>query len=109
MPTTGGGNLPEPELDRFSNILQAFNGLCSATSPGRTATAWARCSPKRSLPRWQPTPPSGTPGRNSDDANARIEHDSVQYRIVTGMVKDDAELSSSSDNEDFRRWTATVF
>ena len=25
MPTTGGGRKPEPELDRLSNILKAFN------------------------------------------------------------------------------------
>lgn len=49
--------------------------------------------------------------RNSDDANARIEHDRVLDRIVTGLVKDDAELFRQFfDNEDFRRWmTATVF
>ena len=48
---------------------------------------------------------------NSDDANARIEHDKVLARIVTGMVKDDAELFKQfMDNDDFKRWmTATVF
>ena len=48
---------------------------------------------------------------NSDDANARIEHDKVLARIVTGMVKDDAELFKQfMDNEDFKRWmTARVF
>jgi len=25
VPTSGGGHLPEPELDRLSNILRAFN------------------------------------------------------------------------------------
>ena len=29
--------------------------------------------------------------QNSDDANARIKHDKVLARVVTGMVKDDAE------------------
>ncbi len=49
--------------------------------------------------------------QNSDDANARIEHDKVLARIVTGMVKDDAELFKQfMDNEDFRRWmTDRVF
>ena len=49
--------------------------------------------------------------QNSDDANARIEHDKVLARIVTGMVKDDAELFKQfMDNEGFKRWmTDRVF
>ena len=43
--------------------------------------------------------------QNSDDANARIEHDKVLARIVTGMVKNDAELFKQfMDNEGFKRW-----
>ena len=43
--------------------------------------------------------------QNSDDANARIEHDKVLARLVAGMVKDDAELfKQSMDNEGFKRW-----
>ena len=43
--------------------------------------------------------------QNSDDANARVDHDKVLARIVTGMVKDDAELfKQCMDNEDFKRW-----
>ena len=55
--------------------------------------------------------PSGTAGRTSDDANARIAHDKVLVRIVTGMVKDDAELFKQfMDNKDFKRWMpAKVF
>ena len=41
--------------------------------------------------------------QNSDDANARIEHDRVLARVVTGMVKDDAELFKQfTDNEGFK-------
>ena len=49
--------------------------------------------------------------QNSDDANARIEHDRVLARVVTGMVKDDAELFRQfMDNEGFKRWmTDRVF
>jgi type I restriction enzyme R subunit len=40
-----------------------------------------------------------------------LEHDKVLARIVTGMVKDDAELFKQfMDNDDFKRWmTARVF
>ena len=110
VPTSGGGHMPEPELDRLSNILQAFNDLfgdiawddrdrvgelITKTIPAKVAADAAFRNARE----------------NSDDANARIEHDKVLARIVTGMVKDDAELFKQfMDNEDFKRWmTARVF
>ena len=110
VPTSGGGHLAEPELDRLSNILQAFNDLfgdiawddrdrvgelITKTIPARVAADAAFRNARE----------------NSDDANARIEHDKVLARIVTGMVKDDAELFKQfMDNDDFKRWmTARVF
>ncbi len=91
MPTTGGGHVPEPELDRLSNILKTFNDLfgdiawddrdrvgelITKTIPAQVAADVAFRNARE----------------NSDDANARIEHDKVLARIPTGMVKDDAEL-----------------
>ena len=110
VPASGGGHSPEPELDRLSSILQAFNDLfgdiawedrdrvgkmITDTIPSQVAADVAFRNARQ----------------NSDEANARIEHDKVLARIVTGMVKDDAELFKQFfDNEDFRRWmTATVF
>ena len=102
--------VPEPELDRLSNILKTFNDLfgdiawddrdrvgelITKTIPSKVAADAAFRNARQ----------------NSDDANARIEHDRVLARIVTGMVKDDAELFKQfMDNQDFKRWmTATVF
>ena len=110
VPTSGGGHVPEPELDRLSNILKTFNDLfgdiawddrdrvgelITKTIPAKVAADAAFRNARE----------------NSDDANARIEHDKVLARIVTGMVKDDAELFKQfMDNEDFKRWmTARVF
>ena len=110
VPASGGGHSPEPELDRLSKILQAFNDLfgdiawedrdrvgkmVTETIPAKVAADAAFRNARQ----------------NSDEANARIEHDKVLDRIVTGLVKDDAELFKQFfDNEDFRRWmTATVF
>ena len=74
VPTTGGGHVPEPELDRLSNILQAFNDLfrdiawddrdrvgelITKTIPAKVAADAAFRNARQ----------------NSDDANARIEHD----------------------------------
>ena len=74
VPTSGGGHLPEPELDRLSNILSDFNDLfgdidwddadrvrqlITETIPSRVAedTAFKNAQ------------------QNSDRENARIEHD----------------------------------
>ena len=110
VPASGGGHAPEPELDRLSNILRTFNDLFGdipwedrdrvveqivKTIPSKVAADAAFRNARR----------------NSDAANARIEHDKVLARVVTSMVKDDAELFKQfMDNQDFKRWmTATVF
>ncbi len=110
VPTRGGGSAPEPVLDRLSNILQAFNDLfgdiawddrdrvgelITGTIPSKVAA----------------DPAFRNARRNSDPANARIEHDKVLARVVTGMMKDDAELFRQyMDNDDFKRWmTAAVY
>ena len=100
-----------PSLDRLSNILQSVQRSVRLHRLGRPR-------PRRRADH-QDDPRQGRRGRrlperpkeNSDDANARIEHDKVLARIVTGMVKDDAELFKQfMDNEDFKRWmTARVF
>lgn len=49
--------------------------------------------------------------QNSDQQNARIEHDKALARVMTAVLKDDTELFKQfMDNESFRRWlTDTVF
>ena len=110
VPTTGGGHKPEPELDRLSNILEAFNDqfgnirwsdadrvhkLITEDIAQRVAADKA-CQNAR---------------RNSDKQNARIEHDKALTRVMTAVLKDDTELFKQfMDNESFRRWmTDTVF
>ena len=110
VPTSGGGQLPEPELDRLSNILRVFNDLfgdidwddadrvrqlITETIPSRVAedTAFKNAQ------------------QNSDKENARIEHDKALRRVMTSVVKDDIELFKQfMDNPSFNRWlTDTVF
>ena len=110
VPTTGGGRKPEPELDRLSNILKAFNDqfgnvpwtdtdrvhkLITEDIPNRVAADTAYQNAKK----------------NSDKQNARIEHDKALARVMTAVLKDDTELFKQfMDNESFRRWlTDTVF
>jgi len=110
VPTTGGGHTLEPELDRLSNILKAFNDqfgnipwsdadrvhkLITEDIPNRVAADQAYQNARQ----------------NSDRQNARIEHDKALARVMTAVLKDDTELFRQfADNDSFRRWlTDTVF
>jgi type I restriction enzyme R subunit len=110
VPGTGGGRKPEPELDRLSNILKAFNDqfgnipwsdadrvhkLITQEIPSRVAADKAYQNARQ----------------NSDKQNARIEHDKALARVMTAVLKDDTELFKQfMDNESFKRWlTDTVF
>ena len=110
VPTTGGGFRTEPELDRLSNIIKAFNDqfgnipwsdadrvhkLITEDIPSRVAADRAFQNARQ----------------NSDKQNARIEHDKALARVMTAVLKDDTELFKQfMDNEGFRRWmTDTVF
>ena len=110
VPTAGGGQVPEPELDRLSNILRTFNDrfggiawddadrvgeLITNTIPARVAADAAFRNARQ----------------NSDDANARIEHDKVLLKVMTSLMRDDTELFKQfMDDPGFKRWmTDTVF
>jgi type I restriction enzyme R subunit len=110
VPTTGGGHMPEPELDRLSNILKTFNdqfGNIPWTDKDRVHKLITEDIPARVAadPRYQ------NARRNSDRQNAKIEHDEALKRVMTAVLKDDTELFRQfMDNEGFRRWmTDTVF
>ena len=110
VPASGGGQRPEPELDRLSNIIRSFNEhfgdiswedadrvrqLITETIPSRVAADSAFQNAQR----------------NSDRENARIEHDKALLRVMTSLMKDDTELFKQfMDNGSFKRWlTDTVF
>jgi type I restriction enzyme R subunit len=104
VPTSGGGRKPEPELERLSDILKAFNdqfGNIDWTDTDRvqrliTEDIPARVAADKKYQNAQ---------RNSDKGNARIEHDNALKRVMNAVLKDDTELFKQfSDNESFRRW-----
>ena len=109
VPAAGGGTLTEPELDRLSNILRAFNEhwatdwddadrvgqLITETIPTRVAADMAFRNARQ----------------NSDRENTRIEGDKVLIRVMNSVMKDDAQLFKKfMDDPGFKRWMAdTVF
>jgi type I restriction enzyme R subunit len=110
VPTSGGGRKREPEIDKLSNIIKAFNdqfGNIQWTDADRV---------QRLITEDIPTKVAADRAyqnakRNNDKQNARIEHDKALARVMNGVLKDDTELFRQfSDNESFRRWLAeTVF
>ena len=104
VPTGGAGLMPEPELERLSQIIAEFNRLFPDVDwkdedkvlreiveeiPARVAadTAYQNAI------------------RNSDRQNARIEHDRALDRVMLELMADFTELFKQySDNPSFKRW-----
>jgi type I restriction enzyme R subunit len=110
VPSSGGGQKPEPELDRLSNILKTFNdqfGNIPWTDADRVQKLITEDIPNRVA---EDTAYQYAT-QNSDRQNARIEHDKALARVMTAVLKDDTELFKHfMDNESFKRWlTDTVF
>ncbi len=104
VPTEAGGQKPELEMERLSNIVREFNDrfgniewkdqdkierVISEELPAKVAedTAYRNAM------------------ANSDRQNARIEHDKALERAMTALLADHTELFKQfSDNESFHRW-----
>ena len=108
VPTSGGGRKPEPELDRLSNIIRAFNdqfGNIKWTDADRVHRLITEDIPARVA--------ADTAYQNarqhSDKQNARIEHDKALGRVMTAILQDDTELFKQfSDNPSFKKWLADM-
>jgi type I restriction enzyme R subunit len=109
VPTSGGGRKAEPELDKLSNIIKAFNeqfgGLFA--NPERMEKRITEEIPQKV----SADQAYQNAKQHSDRQNARIEHDKALKRVITALFKDDAQLFKQfQDNDSFRHWlTDTVF
>ncbi len=108
VPTSGGAHPREPELDRLSQIIAAFNDqfgnipwsdadrvhkLITEDIPSRVAADQAYQNARQ----------------HSDKQNARIEHDKALARVMTAVLKDDTELFKQfMDNASFKRWLTDI-
>lgn len=108
VPPGGGGGRPQPELDRLSNILRAFNDQFG-NFPWTDADRVYKRITKETPARVAKDPAYQNAKANSDKQNARIEHDKALFRVITAILQDDTELFKQfMDNESFRRWMADM-
>lgn len=109
VPTSGGGRKPEPEIDKLSNIIKAFNDQFGGlfNDPKAVEKRIIEVIP----PKVSADPAYQNARKNSDKQNARIEHDMALRRVITAMFKDDAQLFKQfEDNDSFRNWlTGMIF
>ena len=107
---SGGGVKSDPELDRLSNIIRAFNDqfgnidwkdvdkieeTITVDIPQKVAADKAYQNAMK----------------QNDPQNARIEHDKALERVIVEMLTDHTELFKQfMDNQSFRKWLAdTIF
>ena len=104
VPTSGGSGMPEPELDRLSNILRAFNeqfGNLDWKDADKIRQVIAEEIPAKVAANraYQ------NAMKNSDKQNARIEHDIALQRVLVEMLSDHTELFKQfSQNPSFKKW-----
>jgi len=108
VPTGGGGGKPEPELDRLSSIIKAFNEqfgniewkdadkirkVISEEIPTKVAADEAYRNARK----------------RADKDTARIEHDRALLRVMNDLLADHTELFKQfSDNHSFKKWLSDM-
>lgn len=110
VPVAGGGSTVDPELERLSNIVKAFNdqfGNVQWTDADRLHKLITE-----EIPAMVAADPAYQNAlKNSDKQNARIESDNALRRVLISIMKDNTELFKQySDNGSFQKWIQdTVF
>jgi type I restriction enzyme R subunit len=109
-PTGPGGGGGDPEFDKLSNIISAFNDMFGNIEwkdgdkirKVITEEIPARVAQDKAYQNAQ---------ANSDKQNAKLEHDKALNRVVLELIADHTELFKQfSDNPSFKRWlTDMVF
>jgi type I restriction enzyme R subunit len=104
VPTSGGGRLPEPEIDRLSNILREFNHLFGNIE-------WKDADKIRKVIAEEiPAKVSADKAyrnamQNSGKENTRIEHNKALENAVVELLSDHTELFMQFyENPSFQQW-----
>ena len=108
VPTEGGGQKPEPEMDPLSKIINDFNdhfGNIEWKDQDKINTVISEELPTKVAA----DKAYQNAIANSDEQNARIEHDKALERAMTDLLADHTDLFKLySDDELFRRWLSEM-
>ena len=108
VPTEGGGQKPESEMDLLSNIVNDFNdrfGNIDWKDQDKINTVISEELPTKVAA----DKAYQNAIANSDEQNARIEHDKALERAMTDLLADHTDLFKLySDDELFRRWLSEM-
>jgi type I restriction enzyme R subunit len=106
VPVEGGGHKREPELDRLSNILKAFNdhfGTLFADADRVARRIKEDIAPKVAADQSYRNAKQNTPN------SARIEHDKALSKVMLTLLKDDTQVYKQFvENESFRRFVTDM-
>ncbi|MEI7940467.1 MAG: type I restriction endonuclease subunit R, partial [Verrucomicrobiota bacterium] len=106
VPVEGGGHKREPELDRLSNILKAFNdhfGTLFADADRVARRIREDIAPKVAADQSYRNAKQNTPN------SARIEHDKALSKVMLTLLKDDTQVYKQFvENESFRRFVTDM-
>jgi type I restriction enzyme R subunit len=106
----GGGKKSEPELDRLSNIIRAFNDQFGNIE-WRDADKIRKVIAEELPEKVAQDKAYQNAMKQDDKQNARIEHDKALQRVIVEMLNDHTELFKQfMDNPSFKKWLAdTIF
>jgi type I restriction enzyme R subunit len=106
VPVEGGGFKREPELDRLSNILKAFNEHFGTLFSD--ADRVARRIREDIAPKVAADPAYQNAKKNTPNA-ARIEHDKALAKVMLTLLKDDTQVYKQFvENESFHRFVTDM-
>jgi type I restriction enzyme, R subunit len=104
IPLGGGGGHREPELDRLSNIVKAFNDQWGSI-PWKDADKVEKVITEEIPARVSADKAYQNARKNSDKNAARLEHDKALARVMTDLLADHTELFKQfCDNPSFQKW-----
>lgn len=105
-PVEGGGQRPQPELDRLSNILKAFNEHFGTLFTD--ADRVAKRIREDIAPKVAADPAYQNARKNTPNA-ARIEHDKALAKVMLTLLKDDTQVYKQFvENESFKRFVTDM-
>lgn len=106
VPVEGGGHKREPELDRLSNILKAFNEHFGTLFTD--ADRVVRRIKDDIAPKVAADPAYQNAKKNTPNA-ARIEHDKALAKVMLTLLKDDTQVYKQFvENESFHRFVTDM-